>query len=92
MFPYNRIVTSIQFLNFVYHVFNFELFSIVIKRALDVTRAVLPVMTIPTLGFNIDYTGDVFAEPDPLRNSMTIRSIFYSFKFPWFCHNIQFQF
>ena len=59
------------------------MYSIEIKIAIEVNRAVLVVMTIPTLGFNKDNVEEVIVEPDPIENSVKIRLKIYTTRCGW---------
>ena len=56
------------------------MYSVVIRTAIDVIRAVLLATIEPTLGFNGDNEDDVIAEQDPVQISEKIRRLFFLFK------------
>ena len=61
-----------------------EMYSFVIKIAIDVIRAVLLVTTIPKLVFSIDNLDEVIAEPDPFKIPVRIQRIFFLVKLLYF--------
>ena len=67
VFSYNKVITLIQSRNFVYLIFNFELYSFVINAAMDVRRAVELVNTMPIVGLIID-----IVEVDRLEKNCSI--------------------
>ena len=56
------------------------MYSIVIKIAIDVRRAVELVNTIPKLGLINDIVDIEKADPDPIKISVIIKNTFYSLK------------
>ena len=67
-----------------YSNFVVEMYSCVIKIAIDVIRSVLLVTTIPKLVFSLDNLDEVIAEPDPFKVSVKIQRIFFLFKLLYF--------
>ena len=63
----SKVITFIQPSDSVYLIFSFEIYSFVINIAIDVNRAVLLGVTIPTLESNSDKVLDVIADPDPVE-------------------------
>ena len=55
------------------------MYSIVIEIAIDVRRAVLLDMIIPTLGLTIDSVLEVIVEADPNKISVIINDTFFLF-------------
>ena len=76
---YSKVFTLTQSLNFVYWIFNFDLYSFVIKMAILVKKAVLLVNTIPMLGTIIENVKVVFSQPDP-KNISAINNKTFFFK------------
>ena len=64
VFSYSSVITLIQSLNFVNRIFNFQMYSFVIKRAKDVNKPVLLEMIIPAFGFNIDNVLELIVEAE----------------------------
>ena len=58
-------------------IFNFDLYSFVIKIAVEVSRAVLDEIMIPTLGLTIDKVVVVTVEIPPNKTSETINFTFF---------------
>ena len=70
-------MTLIQSLSFVYLLFNFEIYSFVIKIAILVNRAVLLGIKIPAPGLIKPIVDEPTAETDPTSISVIINSIFF---------------
>ena len=66
----------IQARNLVHRIFSFDMYSFVIKIAMDVDRAVLLEITMPTLGFIKPIVEVPIADPDPIKISVIINKIF----------------
>ena len=56
------------------------MYSLVIKTAMDVRRAVELVKNLPILGFINDIVEVSIADPDPIKNSVIINNTFFLFK------------
>ena len=87
-----QIFTLFQSRNLVYPDSNFEMYSFVIKIAIDFNKAVLLVNTKPMLGFSIDDVEVVIAERDPNNTSVIIINIFFLFKLLSFSYIDHYQF
>ena len=79
-FSYNKVISLIQSLSFVYRIFNFDMYSFVIKTAILINRAVLDEIKIPTPGLNNPIVELPNADPDPIKNSVIINNTFFLFK------------
>ena len=79
VFSYNKVITSIQSRSFVYLIFNFDIYSFVIKIARDVSKAEEEVNTTPMLGFNYDIVEVPIADPDPIKISVKFSRNFFLF-------------
>ena len=77
VFSNNKVITLIQYLNFLYRIFSFELYSLVIKIALLVNKAVLDDIIIPTDGLIEDKVELVFVEPPPIKISVIFNITFF---------------
>ena len=77
VFSYNKVITFFQSHNFVYLIFNFDIYSLVIKLAILVNKAVELVKTTPILGFNNEIVEVPIADPDPTNILVTINKIFF---------------
>ena len=64
--------------------FNLLIYSLVIKIARDVNKAVKEVNTIPILGFINDIVDVEIALPDPIKTSVIINSTFFLFTLLYF--------
>ena len=60
------------------------MYSLVIKIAIDVSRALELVDTIPMLEIIIDIAEVVLSDPDPNNNSVTLNNNFFLFKLLYF--------
>ena len=80
VFSYNKLITLIQSRNFVYLIFSFDIYSLVIKIAILVNKAVELIKTIPILGFTNDIVEVPIADPDPINVSVIINNTFLLFK------------
>ena len=80
VFSKSKVKTLIQPRNFVYLIFNFEMFSLVIKTATDVNKAVELLDTIPILGLIIDIMEVLIADPEQTIISVIINNILFKFK------------
>ena len=67
VFSYSKVITIIQSLNLVYRIFDFDMYSLVIKIAILVISAVLLEITIPALGFNTANVFELIFEADPIK-------------------------
>ena len=79
-FHIKKVITLIQSRNFVYLIFNFDIYSLVIKIAILVNKAVEEVNTILILGFDNDIVEVPIADPDPTNNSVIINNTFFLFR------------
>ena len=77
-------MTLIQSLNFVYLNFKLLLYSLVIKIALLVKRAVLDEIIIPAPGLIKPIVDEPTAEADPTSISVIINNTFFLFKLLYF--------
>ena len=80
VFSYNNVIKFIQSLSLVYSIFNFEMYSFVMRIARDVIKMVELVIITPILGFSNDIVEVPIADPDPAKISVTIKRIFFLFK------------
>ena len=74
------VVTIIQSHNLEYPLFNFEMFSSLIKIAIEVNRSVLDDIIMPAIGINIANVFEIIVEADPKKISVIIINIFFLFK------------
>ena len=81
-----------QSLNFVYGIFNFEMYSFVINIDIDVNKALEEVNTIPMLGFISDIVEVPMVDPDAISISVIINNTFFFLKIYISFHNIHYQF
>ena len=65
VFSYSKVRILTQALNFVYRSFKFDMYSLVIKVAILVNKAVEEINTIPMLGLINDIVEVLIADPDP---------------------------
>ena len=72
-------IKLIQSRNFLYLIFNLELYSFVIKLAILLNKAVLDDITMPTDGLNIDKVELVIGEPPPIKISVIINNTLFLF-------------
>ena len=79
-YSYDRVITFIQSLSLVHRIFNFDMYSFVIKTAIDVITAVLLVKKIPTLGLSLYNADIVIVEPDPNNISVITNNTFFFLK------------
>ena len=84
VFSCSKVTTLIQSRNFVYLFLIFEMFSFVIKIAINVKRAVELVNTIRMLGFNNDIVEIPIADPDPNKFSVIINNTFFFLRIFYF--------
>ena len=77
VFSYNQVITLIQSLNLVYRIFNFEVYSLVIKIAILINSAVLLEILIPALRFITANVLELIAEADPIKISVLINNTFF---------------
>ena len=63
-----------------YRVFNFEMYSLVIKIAILVKSAVLLEIMVPALGFNTANVHDFFVEADLKKVSVISKNFFFLVK------------
>ena len=84
VFPYNKVITLIQYRSLVYLVCNFEKYPFVIKLAIDINRAVLEDILLPTLKFEFAKLPEFIVEADPIINSVIINKSFCPFKDSYF--------
>ena len=80
VFSYNIVITIIQSRNLVYRIFNFDMYSFVIKIAILVNRAVLDEITMPAPGLINPIVEVPTAEALRTSISEIIKSIFFLFK------------
>ena len=85
-------MTLIQSPNLVYGSFNFEMYSFVIKIAIDLKKAVELVNTIPILGFLNGHVEVVIADPDPKNISVISNNTFFYLFFYIFSYKFHYQF
>ena len=78
---YSKVITLIQSPNFVKRQFNFDMYSLVIKIAILVKKAVEEVNTMPMPRLINDIVEVLTADPDPIKLSVIINNTFFSFKF-----------
>ena len=77
--------TLVQSCILVYRIFDFEMYSFVIKIAIDVNKAVKIDITKPALGFNIAKLLQFIVEGNAIEISVIINDIFFFFqKFIYF--------
>ena len=69
MSSYSKLITFIQSRILVYRIYNFEIYSFVIKIVIDVSRAELLAIGIPILGLTIENVEDTLVELDPIKIS-----------------------
>ena len=81
VFSYSNVITLIQSRSFVYRIFNFEIYSFVIKIAILVNRAVLDEIILPAPGLLKPNVDEPTAEALPSINSVIINKNFFLFKF-----------
>ena len=62
----------------------FEMYSFVIKTAIDLNKSVLDEMIMHALRFNIVIVLELMVEADPINSSEIIKKIFFQFKFSRF--------
>ena len=74
----------IQSRSFVYRIFNFEVYSLVIKIAILVNKAVLLDILLPAPGLIKPIVEVPTAEALPTRMSMIIKNTFFLFKVFYF--------
>ena len=67
VFSYNRVIPFIQSGVLLYRIFNFEMYSLVIRISIDVNRAVQEVNTIPKLGLKSDIVEVAIVDPDLIK-------------------------
>ena len=79
-FSYSKVNTLIRSRNLVNVIFSFDLYSFVIKIAIDVNRAVLDDLIKPALGFNIATVLELIVEADTIQISVIINNIFFLFE------------
>ena len=91
VFSYSKVLTLIQSRNFVYRIFNFDMYSFVIVIAIDVNRAVLLEKIIPAPGLFKLIAEVPIADPDPTSISVINKFSFY-LNFYIFSYNIHYQF
>ena len=65
--------------NIVYPIFKFEMYSFVIKIAIDVNKAVEEVNTLPMLGIISDIVELPIDDPDPINVSVIFNNSFFLF-------------
>ena len=85
-------MTLIPSLSFVYSFFNLLTYSLVIKVAILVSRALLDDIIIPTPGLINPIAEELIVEADPVSISVIINNIFCFFSdFYIFSYNIHYQ-
>ena len=92
VFSCSNLNTLIQSLSFVYRNFNFDMYSLVIKIVILVTKAVEEVNPIPMLGIINDIVEVEKADPDAINISAIVNNPFFLFKILYFFYNIHYQF
>ena len=92
VFSYSKVITLIQSRSFVNRTFNFEMYSLVIKRATLVNKLTLDHITMPALSFNIANVLEPIVEPNPITFSVTINNFFFFPNFYISSYNIHHQF
>ena len=80
VFLYSKLNTLIQYLNTVYRIFNFEMYSLTIKIAILVNSAVLVEIIRPALGFVTANILEYIVEEDSIKTSVIINIAFFLFK------------
>ena len=80
IFSYCKLITLKQSRNLVSVTFNLAISSFVIKRAIDINRAVLLELIIPAKGFNIANVLKLIFEADPIKTSVLFNSTFFLYK------------
>ena len=85
-------MTLIQSRNLVCLVFDFEMYSFVIKIAILVNKAVLLEIIIPAAGLINPNVEELIADPDPIRISLIINNVFFYLNFYTSFYNIHYQF
>ena len=68
------------------------MYSFVIKIAILVNKAVLDQIILPAPGLINPIVELPFADPDPIKFSVIINNIFFSFKFSYLLYNNPYQF
>ena len=81
----------IQCFGLVDRIFRFHIFSIVIKIAIDVKRAVLLINRIPTIGLSIDNADVVIPVLDPHEKFSSYSGDFFSSAFHNFSDIFHYQ-
>ena len=81
---YHKVSTLIQSLNLVYLIFNFKMYSLVIKTETKVIKAALDDITTPELGFSITNILGINVEQHPFKISVIINNTFFLFKLLYF--------
>ena len=74
--------------SFVYCIFNLEMYSLVIKIAILVNKAVLLEIIIPRPGMNKPIVGELIVEADPNIISVIFNNTLFSFEDLLFSLNI----
>ena len=92
VFSYKRLFSLIQSCNLVYRIFNFEMYSSVIKIAILVNRAVLFDVIMPAHVFKIANILELIVEADPNKRSVIIKKVFFSLIFFIFSYDSRYQF
>ena len=82
----------IQSLNFVYLIFNLLIYSLVIKIAILVKRAMLDEIIIPAPGLIKPIVDELIVEADPINISEIIKNTFFYLNFYISSYNIHYQF
>ena len=84
VFLYSSVITLIQSLSFLNPIISFEIYSIVIKIAILVNKAVLLDIIIPASGLMKPIVGEPTAKSDPTKISVITSNIFFLFKLQYF--------
>ena len=78
--PYSSVITIIQSRNLIYRIFNFDMYSLVIKIATLVNKAVLIEIIIPAPGKIKHIVELPIALPVPTSYSVKFNNTLFSFK------------
>ena len=81
-----------QLLSLMYRIFNFVMYSFVIKIGIPVNKAVLLETLIPAPGLIKPVAELPTADPYPIKISVKNRRIFFFFRFLCFFYKIHYQF
>ena len=92
VFSYRRVITITQSLNLAYLTFNFHMYSLLIKIAILVSRAVELDMVLPALGFNFPKVLELIVKTDPVKSLVININIFFFFNLLCFSYNNQYHF